>query len=145
MSRFANPNATIEVDVGPCQCPNTPHDRDRITARTELGYGAQTAIGDAIVRSDGVMVWGEGKLKLLELAVVSWNLLDHEGKDVPVSVAAIRLLDEATVDTVATAIDDAVEKAKLPNGSGAPSVGSSPGSASSAPTADQTPSSPTTS
>lgn len=131
MSRFADPSRTKIVPIGPCDCPGTPHaGGDVATVRLEFGYQALGEIGSA-----GALAFGDftaSRRKLIELGVVSWNLIGPDGKEWPPNEANIALLDEPTIDALASALDEAVEMARraLPNASGAPSADGSPGSAS---------------
>jgi hypothetical protein len=138
MSRFADPTRTGIVPLGPCQCPGTPHDRDEAVVRWDLGSSALARIGraelDKAITRDPLAAWRQ----LILEAVVSWNLMlvddDGGGVAAPLIPAVIAELDDATITTLAEAIDTLIgSRGTLPNASGAPSVASSPGSASPAP------------
>ena len=141
MSRFADPSRTETIDLGACQCPGTPHQRDEAVLRYQLGAAALARIGYAEVvkgqRGDPLLAWRQ----LVAETLVSWNLLaDGPSGPIPAPVtpAAIAELDDATITVIAEAADRLIEeRGRLPNTSGAPSPASSQGSAS--PTLTPTP------
>jgi hypothetical protein len=142
MSRLADPSAVETVALGPCQCPGTPHEQDEAVVRWQLGASALARVGMAelsVSKGDVYASWRQ----LITEATVRWNLLtEYEGKVVPVPVApaTVAELDEDTLTTLATAIDDLIQqKGILPNASGAPSVASPHGSASPIPPSTPTP------
>ena len=131
MSRFVDPVADArEVDLGACECPGAPHDHDSARVRG-LSYSELGAAGRA-----GWLVGGdhydftEGRLKILEFGVVSWNFQDSAGQTMPVDREALERLRKETVDALAAAVQAASDYA-LPNGSGVPSPNGSRGNASS--------------
>ena len=135
MSRFADPNATEVIDLGPCQCPGTPHEHDEATVRWDLGASALARIGRAelegAARLDPMAAYRQVVLE----TVVSWNLLvaDEHGSAVsaPITERTIAELDLPTLQSLAEGADRLVrERGRLPNASGAPSPASSRGSAS---------------
>ncbi len=136
LSRFANPARTARLNLGACQCPETPHaEGDWVDHRLEFGSGELERIGAyGMARGEGGFDFGAATDKLIEVGVVRWNLLGPDGEEVPVSVASISLLDAATRSTISEAIDKAIpDKARatpLPNASGARSRGSTRASAS---------------
>ena len=94
----------IEVNIGACQCPNTPHaDGDVVRLRERLGLAAGIAVQKLIIeantadnniegaRRTGLMAEG-----LLLYGVESWNLVGLDGHPLPVSPETIRvqLLDD---------------------------------------------------
>lgn len=125
MSRFIDPSAILTVSLGPCQCPaQGKHEQDEIILRRHLSGIDQLAV------ASGADL-GEQYLRLIHRGGVSWNLLDEKGKPVPLDLEHIRLLDDDTISAVVDALNDANEdEDPLPNSSGAPSLDSSPGSAS---------------
>lgn len=129
MSRFADPSATaVLVLPGGCQCPGSPHEADEWTYRTELGDSEQKRAAIAGFDLDTAKVdWIAAQDKLIEVASVRWNLVDDDGDPVELSVATIRLLDQATRDAMAEAVDAAVTASQkpLPNASAARSPSSS--------------------
>lgn len=124
-ARFINPGTTT-VDLGPCQCPGTPHDRDTAEVREGLGWA------DLVDVRSADRTPGQRALILVTRAVASWTLLeaDAEGRAVPVPVseANVHRLDDATSDLLWPACYAAFEAAQapLPNASGAPSPDSRP-------------------
>lgn len=140
MSRFADPSATRVVDVGPCQCPGTPHDVDQVTIRWQLGASALARIGRAelegAVRLDPMAAYRQTVLE----TVVEWNFLwldpqvsgdVRQATPVPVTTTSVAELDVETLKFIAETADRLIQDGgALPNGSGAPSRASSRGSAS---------------
>jgi hypothetical protein len=122
MSRFADPTVTARLDLGPCQCPGTPHASDYIEMRTELGARDVLAVatGDS--------------LDALATLIVGWNLLDNDGTPAPVDRDHIDRLYADSFDALNGWIEGRVRVSSLPNGSGAPSADGSPESAYPTPT-----------
>lgn len=112
MARFIDSSATIEVDLGSCQCPGTPHDRDWAAIRCFMSGIDMLAIASAAGDSELQMV------RLLNRGVQTWNLTDEDGKQVAISPETISRLDMATVELLSTEIDKQFENNQLPNGSG---------------------------
>jgi hypothetical protein len=136
VSRFVNPNDTIEIVVGDCECPGKPHAKDVAVARRQLGYAALGRIGMAALAegTGGFIDPTATRRKLLEEAIVRWNFLDAEGKEVEVSSAAIAELDQPTVEFLAEKIDSVNRlRDALPNGSSGRSRASSRATASRTP------------
>lgn len=125
MSRFADPRAQRTVDLGPCECPGMPHERDEVTVRSELsgseiGALAQTSTGDEAAVATA-----------LAPLILGWNLLGPNGEPWPPSADALRALKAPTLTAIVAGIETSIEESvRLPNGSGAPSAASSRGSAS---------------
>jgi hypothetical protein len=131
VSRFVNKDSTRPVDLGPCQCPGKPHERDEAVVRSRLGYleiaaisGANSAedVADTFTTDDSPF---DG-----HPVIVSWNLHDENG---PVEATAIALkrLDAETLGPIVEAVNETIEASgQSPNGSGAPSANGSPESAS---------------
>jgi hypothetical protein len=147
MSRFADLSQTKTIH-GPCRCDGKPHPEDTVEILTELPYGAEGAMGAAgWARSDKVFDFVAARLKLLELAVVSWNFLGPNGTPWEPSQTTVALLDKQTANWIATEINAAVTakgKGSLPNGSGGSSRNGSSETRSRTP-AKPTPASSTTS
>lgn len=126
MSRFADPAAVREVDLGPCECPGTPHSRDWAKVRADLS-GSELAI-----------LLGLGGLGQEEAAdriapfIDSWNLLGPDGADWPPSPEALFALKGPTAQAIGAAIAAVVDEVigPLPKATGARSPGSSRASAS---------------
>jgi hypothetical protein len=83
----------VEVNIGPCGCPNAPHaDGDIVYLAPELsmpgGMAAQSAISEGIT----------DPLRLQELlaevwvrhGVIDWNLVDEDGDKLPLDAATIK-------------------------------------------------------
>lgn len=132
MSRFADPTDVKVVSLGACQCPGTPHAQDEAALHRQLGYGAKGEIQKAgWISGRGVYFDAmAAQRKLVEVAVVSWNLLGPNGKEWAATETTIAKLDEQTIELLATAANDALEREPLPNEPGAPSADSSSESAS---------------
>lgn len=135
LGRFADPDATIEVDLGPCRCPGTPHGTDSAQVRADIGDGEAKSVRVAGWQSTGMEYYD------FEVAndacaakfTVSWTLCDVDGEPVPITRRMVSLLDEPTRLALLVAINKAFEGrhgGALPNASGARSPGLSPASAS---------------
>ena len=133
VGRFADPTLTEPVDLGPCRCPGTPHERDEATRRAEIGDGEAKAAFTAGWQSTGMeyMDWEAANDFLIARFVTSWNLVDAVGEPIPITRQRASLLDEATRLTLLGALNSSKRAgAPLPNGSGARSRASSRASAS---------------
>lgn len=129
MSRFADPSLTATVDLGACQCPGTPHDRDTVEVRTELGASALARVGRAEINAAVTGDHFASYRQLVEEAAIEWNLLhlspamsDDEERiaiPAPINKFTIELLDELTLRAIAEAIDQHTSGGPDPNGSGA--------------------------
>ena len=127
MSRFVDPSSTFTVDLGPCDCPvQGKHERDTADIQRRLSGIDQLAVSSA----DDLR--GQ-TLRLFNRAIRSWSLIDEKGEPVPLDVEHLALLDDRTVSVILDAWNSQAEDEPLPNGSGAPSQDSSPGSASPSP------------
>ena len=130
MSRFADPTSTDVISLGACECPGTPHEADEAVVRYELGASALVRVGAAelsAARGDPYAGWRQ----LVIEATVSWNLLDADGAEAPLTLASVAELNHETLTTLAKGIDDLIQaQGALPNASGAPSPASPRGSAS---------------
>lgn len=118
MSRFANPEATERLTLGPCVCPGTPHDEDWMDLRSE--FGAEDVL--KIARMDSLDVLG--------LLIVRWNLFDNDGSTAPVDRKHINLIFADTFNLLDSWVTKHVRVTTVPNASGAPSRNGSRGSAS---------------
>lgn len=120
-SRFANPNRTDVLPLGPCQCPGTPHDDgDFAVYRQELGAGELERAGAYGWAAADYQYYDSAaaRCKLIEIGVVRWNLLGPDGEEMPVNARSAALLDEATQSLIATRLDEVTKPRKLPKGSG---------------------------
>jgi hypothetical protein len=152
VSRFANPNRTDVLVLGPCKCPDrrlevkpfkgpdlrtrdrgTPHEQDEVVYRLELGAGEEERAGTYGWSVTGWQYFDSAaaRAKLVEIGVVRWNLLGPDGEPMPVTVRSAALLDDETLGLITAKLDEVTARGDpLPNGSGAPSVASTPVSAS---------------
>lgn len=121
-SRFANPNRTDVLSLGPCQCPGAPHETgDFVIYRLELGSGEESRAGAYgwSVTNAAYFDWEAARSKLIEIGVVRWNLLGPDGQEMAVTADNAALLDAETRDLIAAKLDEVTSPAPLPNGSGA--------------------------
>lgn len=133
LGRFANPSRTDVLPLGPCQCPDAPHEQDEAVYRLELGAGEEARAGAYGWQASGgsYFDWEAARSKLVEIGVVRWNLLNGEGQPMPVTVQSAALLDEDTRTAILTKLDEVTARnAPLPNASGARSQASTRASAS---------------
>ena len=136
MSRFANPEALAEVDLGPCECPGAPHDHDAVQIRAEYSAREIILLSREMEQMEKADADDAALSDALTKYVVSWNLIGNDGEPCPPDAASLALLKSSTLTTIVTAIGDAIkDNEQLPNPSGAPSAASSPESASPDPTA----------
>lgn len=138
MSRLSDPSAVETIDLGPCQCPGKPHERDEAVVRFQLSGSALARIGRAeLERSVSLDPYAAYRQTAVE-CLVSWNLVwemgdaeDRRVMPVPLIPATIAELDSTTLTTIAETADKLIQgNGTLPNVSGAPSRASSRGSAS---------------
>lgn len=139
---YVDPGATRPADLGPCRCPvePKPHERDSANVVPLFGYGDRGAIRQA-GRLGGPEAF---KATMLLRGVKSWTLVLPNGSARPVDAAQIALLDEATVDALVEALDEAFAEDPLPNAPGAPSPDGRSGSATSTQETEAPPSSTST-
>lgn len=135
MSRLADPDDVVTKAIGPCECPGKPHAQDEAVFYRQLGHGALGEIQNAGWISGRGIVFDSmaAQRKLVELDIVSWNLLDPKGNPIPPTEFAIARLDGDTVVRLSELANEALQKEPLPNESGAPSADSSQESASPTP------------
>jgi hypothetical protein len=153
--RFAEPNQTKSVPLGPCRCPGTPHaEGDKADVRTSIGSSeAKSAYGAGVrYHADGTAYWDEavGDDTAIARFTTWWNLVDKKRKPIPIDARTVSLLDVPTrallldpINAVLVALqpdrppadaDDEPPEDPLPNASGEPSAGSPPRKRSSGPT-----------
>lgn len=127
MGRFVDPKRMRRVELGPCDCPGSPHEADWARIRAELSAHEIVRQAEAI-GEDLADVWAE--------FVKEWNLTDASGQVVPITGPALLSMMAPTLGAISDAIADVVAESgrPLPNASGAPSASGSPGSAPSTPT-----------
>jgi len=126
ISRFANPRVTKPVDLGPCQCPGKPHERDSAVVRGEIGDGeARSAAGHGGYRDGtGVFDGAASDDESIARFTLSWTLVEADLKPVPITTEVAALLDAGTRDALLGAIGEAVGArtgGTLPNGFAGPS------------------------
>lgn len=113
---------SVEVNVGECLCPGTPHaNGDLVYLRAKMGYtGGAVLQGEMSeylatpVAERGSWMKLNARLKALYLeeGIEAWNLVDGEGNRIPVSTGTIReqfLEDFAKADRVTVIADKADE------------------------------------
>lgn len=102
MSAVRGTFRTVDLDLGPCECPRRPdgstyHDRDVATVKADrLDYGNIRKVAAAINTDPGPAL-GEGGLAQSVLnaqVTVSWNLLRLDAKDEPQPLA----IEPASID-----------------------------------------------
>lgn len=123
MSRFVDDSATTRVELGPCECPGSPHgEGDYARVRSQLS-------AHEIARWS--MSSGEELGAETAALVAEWNLLGPKGEAMPVTAEAILALMTPTLSAIVEHISHAIrDSASPPNRSGAPSASGSSGSAS---------------
>jgi hypothetical protein len=136
----ADPRETKELPLGACVCPGAPHVAgDVATVRIEAGWAELRSAFHAgqIIREDGSGYYDEalGDVTAIVRFTTAWNLvrLDEKGKSQPrpINVREVSLLGEETFLALRAHTEALLNgRGRLPNGSGAPSVASSPVSAS---------------
>lgn len=134
MSRFADPRATRTVDLGACECPDTPHSSDWVKVRSDLS-DPECAI---LLRIDRMS--DEEQAEALVPFIAEWNLLGLDGEPAAIDAGALFALKGPTLKAIGTTLGEVLrENLGLPNPQGAPSRGSSRGSASRTRTPSRTP------
>lgn len=125
MSRFADVKATRTADLGPCECPGTPHDNDWAKVRAEYSGSDTSRIADASTEDELEAA------RILAEYVVEWNLLDPDGKAWPPSAESLVALKGPTLSAIMAEISTGIaDSVTVPNPSSVPSPASSRGSAS---------------
>lgn len=122
-------DTTTTISLGPCLCAGRPHDEDTAEILDEIPWGVLTDVGAIPTPS--------GRIAALALVgLVAWNLTDQDGNPVPITADTVGRLRPLRMATITEALDASYERTNrpLPNGSGAPSRRSRPGSASLTPT-----------
>ena len=82
----------IEVDLGPCECPNTPHaEGDKAWLRPRLTpEGGYRAMHVLMTATDTDETAGALGMTFLVDGLVRWTLLDDAGKEVPTDEETLR-------------------------------------------------------
>lgn len=143
MTRFRELGTYPPTDLGPCQCPGTPHERDEAVQYTLLGWDDVADI--AVASSEGA-----ARRVMVTRSIASWTLLDWERDadgaptdrlaPVPITDATVRLLTKESADALWPRAFEAFSASRdpLPNGSGAGSPRSPQEPESSTPTTRRT-------
>jgi hypothetical protein len=124
MSRFADPNATKRMELGPCECPGSPHaEGDWIALRSDLG-------ADDLVFLETAEPWD----RMLRL-VRGWNLIGDDGQVAPVTEDYLGRLYADLFPRINDFLAEHAKMASLPNASAARSRTTSRASGSQRPRA----------
>jgi hypothetical protein len=106
--------AVESIDLGPCQCPDTPHETDWVHLTKYQSYADWLAIVDA--GNAGLSEFN--RVRFLR-RIKDWNLVDEKGKKVLVTTATIADLDAETANKIQDALNNLDEADKdeptLPN------------------------------
>jgi hypothetical protein len=137
VSRFVSKDATRPVDLGPCQCPGTPHERDELRIRARLSYLEIAAVSNGNSPGEVAETFTTGIPPFDGKPVLaSWNLRDESG-DVALDADALTSLEAATLTLIVNAVSEVIEASgpalleeQSKNGSGAHSANGSRASAS---------------
>jgi hypothetical protein len=137
MGRLAH-QRTRTVDLGPCECPNNPHDRDTAVILEEMGVRDNLLVGEAglaAAADRGGYNTGAAEAKLIELGTVSWTIQDEEGNPTEPTQLWIGRLDAVTFGILAAECAQALKRAQAPlsKGRGGRSPTPSPASGSRTP------------
>ena len=98
---FADRGQPVEVNVGECRCPGTPHALDTVWLKPELDVPLAIAANAAIRAIEvGELSVGEANSEVqyaltgvyLRHSIVRWNLVDEKGDDVPITASNITRL-----------------------------------------------------
>lgn len=110
MSRFTDPNAAERFDLGPCECPGTPHaEGDWMLLRTQLSGQDLLDIEEAP---------GAGRLRIL---VRDWNLIGDDGKVAPLTDDYFGRLYLDLFPAINAWLDEHAKTTSLPKASAEPS------------------------
>jgi hypothetical protein len=97
---------TRTVDLGPCHCPGTPHERDEALIMTPaaMKFGIQRRVQSAYemevnsARAGLDSYGGLADATLMALCVVSWTCADDKGQPLPIGIHAPSAL--ASIDAL---------------------------------------------
>lgn len=109
MSRFVDKSAVGRVNLGPCDCPGTPHGEDWADIRKELSA------------SEWAVIFQRDTDLSMTVLVAGWSLADAEGDAVPITVETVSALDFATFTAIDQYVAANISPPTLPNGSSGPS------------------------
>lgn len=82
----------VTVGIGPCRCPQTPHEQDEVYFRPRIGFDGGIAIHGAIQASlDEAPEVRAVRLShaFITHGAVGWNLVDEQGAAVPFDVSLL--------------------------------------------------------
>lgn len=116
-----DPDATAVIDLPWEVCkPKADgtrwHEHDTVTIRTEYGYGDTVQLARVHTLAGRIDPMAE-RVKLLEIGVRDWSLVDADGKPIPVGAATILLLPSKVGEFIGERIDEfyATADDELPN------------------------------
>jgi hypothetical protein len=100
----------VEVDIGPCECPETPHQEGdkawlRPRIRPDAAWAATTLL--TLGRTEEEMMRSLCPIFLGE--VLRWNLLDDEGRPIPCTVEVMMDGSLDWEDTIKPIADEAAD------------------------------------
>lgn len=97
MPRFVDRKAVKSLDLGPCECPvePKPHERDYVHVKEFRSYTERLAEVDAGAR--GLVEYNRVRW---QQRIKGWNLVDENGKPLPVTQASFNELDPTTADAI---------------------------------------------
>ena len=116
MPRFVDRKAVVSLDLGPCECPvePKPHEKDFVHFRANRSYADRLAEVDAGAR--GLQEYNRVRW---QTRIKGWNLVNEDGKPVPVSNASFAELDAETsnkIQAFLNELDEADLGTDLPEG-----------------------------
>ncbi len=97
--------ATHEVELGPCDCPGTPHGTDRATIKARFTYGDVRRILAALA-TPGIDGLGLAQSVMFWRALVSWNKTDEAGKPLAITYDAVEALAPEQARPLVAAVDN---------------------------------------
>jgi len=114
MPHVIDRNATKQVELGPCECPDSPHPVDFIRLSLRYSYMDKMGLADAF----GNGVEAAARYRFLK-RVKDWNLSDDKGRKLPITHAVLGDLNDPTATKIWEAIDELdntdEDAADLPN------------------------------
>ena len=128
MSQLYNGEYYVQdVDLGPCDCPGTPHDHDWVRVRCQFTAREIVALQGSIGRMDDSDEADESMIdsvisQALVPYVTEWNLLDDDGEVCELSADNMARLKSGTLLAMVRGVGAAiVASEQVPNPSGVPS------------------------
>lgn len=116
----------VVIDLGLCECPGTPHERDTATVKSRLTYGQRRIVTGHMDSRDGL-----GQAFLFLMAIEEWTLVGKDGKPLPVDIGNLDSLSSRQSQALVEALDTADDPyilggpVLLPNPSSGPSASGS--------------------